>query len=312
MREALEQWSNRVRERTEVCIAPYVSGHFMKRRRLRGPRLPVIDVYLVRGTSADVDTIIAEWQTHRPIWLDAIGVDFSQWDSYSDQSMIFTPSDIVDRPRHNHQLVVFGDALNKNSGHEQAMSQPSMRIHFEYSLNELTLPLALIELLWSVERNIEDLRLSVFRTARPNWLSVLLLHPFFGLTDAILQVSMLLDRISLEFDERKSMLAEPIWDEIHLVSVKVDAKGEKKDIKQVLIEAVGFRLSILKRHVTLMNNWLTQFVAIRNIGSMYWLSIVVLLATVIGLVGIGAIEKSAGNLWETIYSWLHMLLFRKP
>jgi hypothetical protein len=110
---------------------------------------------------------------------------------------------------------------------------------------------------------------------------------------------MLLDRIATEFDDMRPILLASIWIDLDLKRVR-EIDEEKSKIAQIYVEAIDGRIKLLKRHMSLIKDWLSHSLTLRNTASMYWLSLIVGLATIVSVIGVQTLQSSLGKLMTAI------------
>lgn len=81
MTQQIKRWSTSLRIALEHCIEPYLKGYFM-RQKTKQSRLPVIDVYGIKGMPVE-EKAFEEWRKHSWGWWDSFGFRFHS-DIYSE------------------------------------------------------------------------------------------------------------------------------------------------------------------------------------------------------------------------------------
>lgn len=241
--------------------------------------------------------MIKAWASSSIPWLQTRGFDLIRDEAFSDGKVIFIASI---RSQFSYKLVVLTHSFVQPDKAGKTPTELGMITISNFIVNDITKNLALLDFLQFMQTTIENLRYKSFRTVKPNWIPHLLLSPHIRLNDSILQTSMLLDRIAMEFDDMKSLFLHSFWTDLELKRVrKIDV--EKDKIAQIYVDAIDGRIKLLKRHILLIKDWLSQFLALRNIASMYWLAIIVGLATIAGVIGVHNIQIGLGKLITVIF-----------
>jgi len=163
MRQEILGWLKRLRGKVEACIKPFVSGYFMQQSSDKIARLPVIEVYALRGIPEGKEPLNAWMKTARG-WWESLGFSFYGYNTYSDGKILFVTqdTDLDDGlSKSAHRLVVLWKPyLASISTEGFGRDEGAVAHHTEYKLTAMLPIIAVSEFLEFSQRNIEKLRMS--------------------------------------------------------------------------------------------------------------------------------------------------------
>lgn len=306
MRHEIELWSIDLRRKIEKALRPVFAGQFQRHRSDGAPQLPCIEVHFLEGLSGDGKDLIKNWIHHWIAWLETRGFDLELYESFSDGKVLFIPSEDGSTA---HKLVVLTHTQPQSDASGNPITKSGLIQDSKYIVNELTSTLAIWDFLRLTQRTVEDLRLTSFGKSKRTWVPGLPPTAYARLNENILHTSMLLDRIATEFDEMRSFFLHSPW--IHLELRQLTEKDDGKQFKELYVEAIDLRIKLLRRHITIIKDWLSQFLALRNNQAMFWLTVIIALAAVVGIVGTENIQNAlhwlataAITLIRNLFGWL--------
>ncbi len=284
-------WINNLRINVELCIRPYIKGYFMRQTTGKIPCLPAIEVYGMKGLPEGEEAIDTLRNDSRG-WLNSLGFEFYR-DIYGDGKSLFVWSHTNTTNNCTaHRLVVLWESYLKTVESKHYDGEISAIVHnTKYVLDAILLCITVIEFLRTAQRNIEKLRMAVFGSMKHRPFSRYKLNRYIKLNNVIKQESMILERTSMEFNERINRIHYEMKTVEDMKIIKKNPNvNEDKNLKDVSIEIVKFDIDRLKKSLSLVTNSFSEYLTARNMEVMYrlqlnifWLTIVVTIATIVGL-----------------------------
>lgn len=247
----------------------------------------------VQRTEIETETSIEalnSWFDETRWWWDSLGFDLHGFNTYTDGKIIFVPGEsrkISSRPyRLTDRFLVLWEPYLKTielkmfGGDERAAIAHNTR----YMLNTVLPSIALLELIEFSQKAFEKLRQEVFGSMRRRWLSTVRLSKYIKLNDAILHTSMLLDRISKEFEQQMPRFRRENKEIEELKRMESSSQEKSEALGEVLLDSVRFRIDFLGEHVLLVQNWLLQYLTLRNTAASFFLAVIAGIAAVISVI----------------------------
>jgi hypothetical protein len=199
MRGAIINWLQELRAGVEESVRPYLSGYFTRQFPKTATRLPVVEVYALKGGPENLDKF-HEWTNKERSWFDSLGFRFI-FDAYGDDTVIFTVPERDDSELHiAYRLIALWETYVKSintlgfgNDEKRAISHNTT-----YVLRALSALIVLHEFLNIVQANIARLRKVTFGAMKRGKL----LSRYMKLNNTIQRESVLLDRISMEFEQQ--------------------------------------------------------------------------------------------------------------
>ncbi|TVL99484.1 MAG: hypothetical protein CV087_17705 [Candidatus Brocadia sp. WS118] len=287
------EWINNLRINIELCIRPYIKGYFMQQITGKKPCLPAIEVYGMKGLPEGEEAFDTLRNESRG-WLSSLGLEFYR-DIYGDGKSLFVWSHTNTTKTDNctaHRLIVLWESYLKTLETKHYGGEISAIIHnTKYALDAILPCIAVIEFLRTAQRNIEKLRMAVFDSIKLRPFSRYKLNKYIKLNNVVKQESMILERTSMEFNERIKYIHYKMKSIEDMKIIKKNPNvNEVENLKDVSIEFVKFDIDRLKKSLSLVTNSFSEFLSTRNMEVMYrlqlnifWLTIVVTIATIVGL-----------------------------
>jgi hypothetical protein len=302
MKQQIQAWFDHLRATVETFVGKHLRGYFKGQPTHNDRRLPAIEVFAIKGMPATQEEF-TNWRRLAWHWWSSLGFALHRFDAYSNGKELFvSKQESRSRGRHEstpYRLVLNWDAIVQSegaripaNGTRNFFAQDSHDI-----LNALLPSIALIELLRSLQQNIERLRLAVFARLRTAWLWRGLLNPYLQLNDSILQASILLERISAEIKQEETWFKHELRDFADFKSIDDPTPREESELHTALWNTLTFRTTLLAEHLKLIKDWSTQYLSIRNIATTYWLTILVVVLTIVNIVST-----------ENIRSWAEVII----
>jgi len=299
-------WIDNLRSRVEKCIKPFFDGYFTQQNSTE-PRLPAIEVYGLKGLP-EGEEAFQKWSEEAWGWCESLGFHF-HYDACSDGRALFTWSYNGSVLRHKgYRLVVFWKPYLESlkSRPSEAEERDAVMHYTGYTLDAILPCITVIEFLISGRRNIERLRQDVFGSMRIRNLPRHTLNKYIKLNNIIKRESMLLDRITMEFEQQTRLIRYEMTPVEDMKEIKATSDGKQGgNLKDIMIESVKFNIELLKKPLSLITTSFAEYLAARNMEVMYrlqrsifWLTIIVAIATIAGL---------AAN-WPNIQNFLNSLM----
>ena len=312
MRRTILEWLAALRGRVELCLKPFINGHFMRSSSGKPARLPAIEVYGLKGVPEEVEPFY-RWTKGARWWLDSLGFDFV-FNTYSDGSLVFI------RPRDENRLGLSSD-FGQPAFRLVVLWEPYLRsadtglhggdekttvIHkTRYVLTALLPNVALLRFLDSVQTSIEKIRRVSYLTMK----SGRRLGRYLKLSATIQRESMLLERISLDVGQQKQVLDHKMKG-LETLEFIVNPADKKKrgDLRDDTNKTIEHRMSLLKSQLSLVRTSSTEFVTLQNMRAIYRLQWYVLVLAIIATV---ATIVSALATWPNVLELLRALGYVK-
>lgn len=298
-------WVNNLRVNVELCIRPYIKGYFMQQSIGKKPCLPAIEVYGMKGLPEGeeaLDTLRNDsWG-----WLNSLGFNF-YYDIYGNGKSLFVWSNTNSTDNCTpHRLIVLWESYLKTVESELYCGEISAIVHNTIYVLDAILPcITVIEFLKTTQRNIEKLRMAVFGSMKLRPFSRYKLNRYIKLNNVVKQESMILERTSMEFNEQINSIHYKMKTVEDMKVIKINPNvNEDKNLKDVSIKFVKFDINRLKKSLSLVTNSFSEYLSTRNMEVMYrlqlnifWLTIVVTIATIVGLLANWPIIKAFLNMF---------------
>ena len=311
MRRTILEWLEELRSRVEICLKPFISGHFMKSSPDKSARLPAIEVYGLKGAPEGVESFYT-WTKEARWWLDSLGFDFV-FNTYSDGSLVFMrPRDerlfgqLSERGQPTFRLVVLWEQyLKSTDARPHGGNERTAIIHkTSYVLTALLPTVPLLRFLNSVQTSIEKIRRVSYLTMK----SGRRLGKYLKLSAKIQRESMLLERISLDIEQQKQILEHKMKG-LETLEFIVNPADKKKrgDLKEHTDKTIEYNINLLKSQLSLIRTSSSEFVTLQNMRAMYRLQWYVLVLSIIATI---ATIISVFAAWPNIVEFLRTMGFQ--
>jgi DNA-binding phage protein len=255
-----------VRSEIEGCFAPFLSGYFMRRPGGR-PRLPAVEIYGLKGTGADAESLRA-WKAKARAWWTSMGFELYGWKTFQGSNVVFTLSGSMrTKEAVPYKLLVLQDEVSEDD-------RLSATEHF---LRALVPVLAVRALVDSVAADVGKARRSVYRALSRRGI-LRGLHSDIGLSKQLSRATTLLERVSVELEDDKPPFGDPS------LTVPVndpEGHGVQSNLFDCLMHALKFQKEAAQRHVSVMAKSFSEHLQVRNMALMYRLQWVIIALTVI-------------------------------
>ena len=288
-KRAVLNWLNDLRAGVEGGLRPYLSGQFMQQTSKRGSRLPAIEVYALRGSPEPEKYL--RWAIKARHWLGSYSLEYSPH-SYGDKRHIFLPRDptgIGGGRSAAHRLIVLWDELIKTVSAEGYGGDERLAVihHTEDLLGALVPRVTILDFLRSIQRNVERLRAITFESMA----SRKRMGAYFRLYGRVTREAMLLERVALEFDQQKWLVEHETQRLTELIADPGREGVDKPNLQKDSLQAIQNQLDLLKKYLSHVRTFFSDFVTQQNIRGTYrlqwlvfWLSIIATLAAILGAI----------------------------
>jgi len=271
-------WLKELRGKAEKVVTFFISGHFSRSSPDKTANLPAIEVYTLKGVEGSNEAFNVWIDEERGYW-GSLGFDFYDYDVYKDDKQCY----FFRRDGKVHRLLVFSDSyldsVNLNQFGNDA--KLAMMQHTQYMLTDMLPGVAIFELFNLIQVEIEELRRKVFTSMQTGWTPKLRLGKYINLNDMILQASVLLDRILVEFKDRKTWFHNDMKKIAELKNFRRHREDDIHNLRNRILESVNFKAEVLNEHISFVNKWYSQYLSLRNAQATYILAIIVGIATVV-------------------------------
>lgn len=284
--KAISHWFQKLQTEVEKYLKPMLGGFFLSTKGNEFPvSLPSIEVFALQGAPApDNEEDFKEWMLNNRKWLSSYGyTPFSRTLYASDKTLV----DLVDNSQQQvlARIIAFDEA---NVGNETS-SSPPLSFKTLYLVNDLIPFLSVYSFLGSVEGGIERLRDDLFAQT----LSRKSLLNLFRVTEQVIKRKNLIDTLMQEFDSWKNLFGIRHSDELQQLE-NIQLKGDTKEQKLLITEFVlwiEFRAAQIQSRVSLLENTLSDFLALRNMETIHklqwraaWAGIIAVVISVLAIV----------------------------
>ena len=175
-----------------------------------------------------------------------------------------------------HRLIVLWEpylASIKTNGFGE--DQKAAVAYYTQDTLDTMLPcIAILSFLILFQRNIVTLRQKTFRSMETRWPPNIGLIADIRRSDTIMQASMLLDRISKEFQQEQASFRYDLRKIAALRSIENSGTKHAKELRDVLLESISFRIELLNKHLFFVQDWFSQYLTLRNTAVTYFLAII--------------------------------------
>ena len=302
-------WLERLQAKVEAPLRPLVSGYFASQSDGRSPQLPSIQAYAIRGMPRGKQDI-TEWIKQSRGWWSSLGFNFYPFELFSGANLMFVLG-LDDRnsslSASSYRLVVLWEAYLETLNTQPYGGDERAAVQYDvFDRLEPMLPvMAVLDFLKYPQKRIGELRQNVFGRLKRG--KVKCLPSFMRLiktSDEILLASVLLDRVSTEFRGERGWLAQRLKDMDKLIRHSPWSEEHAKGLATVMLETVEFRMMVLERLISSIEDWFSQYLTLRNMAAIYWLEIIVAVVTVAGIIGLKNIGQFFTDLILRVQSFL--------
>jgi hypothetical protein len=287
MRRAIFDWLTNLRIQVEKCLEPFIVGDFLQDKSQKNSRLPSIEVYGIKGMPK-TKTAIRNWIHTSRRWLESLGFHLLDINTFTDGKLIFVPrwQHDHDDNRPSYRLVVAWDLYLQSINCEIYGHDEKFAIAHETQESFLTPilpPLVIFEMLARFQGKFEKIRRNVLETIKPAIFHGTHFGKYINLSDTLLQASFLYDRISKDFQLASKEVSIQLKEVSNFTEIGHARKNKYRKLDQELLGGVEFRINSLKEHVDFATNWLSQYLALRNLSVTYFLALIAGIATIVSV-----------------------------
>ena len=261
----------RVRISLEDVIGRYFQGYFLGQGERQTARLPAIERFDLVGVPSEGEEF--RWSWGAPLRLDHGTITF---DGYRENKQIFIfSSEGHCRLPVAHRLIVFHDATEDPRAQDELLHSPADGL-----VGTIIQDIATLELLKQIMRAVEALRVRIYRRLAGGSL-LMGFHEDIRLHRHLQKESLLLNRLALELAQGEKLYGSG---PCPLASFQPIHKKRKRDLGKEFSEGIHFQLETISQHVEFVTKSFSDYVATRNMGLMYRLTVVATLATILALI----------------------------
>ncbi len=287
MREEITNWLSNIRYETERQLREFLVGDFLKNKSSKNTCLPSVEVFSITGIPK-TKPAIRNWIEKSNGWLDSLGFNLLYPYPFTDGELIFAPNWKQDDDNNSvsHRIIVSRDVymnsinLKMYGGDERTAISHNTQEGFLSSILPL---LVTLEILTRFQEKFEKIRRDVLKTFQPSLIYGVHFGKYIKLSDAVLQASVLHDRISKDFHFEVKYISSNLRDISNFSEVGRVQKTKYQKLDKDLLGRVEFRVKLLKEHVDFAMTWLSQYLALRNISVTYFLALIAGIAAIISL-----------------------------
>jgi len=156
------------------------------------------------------------------------------------------------------------------------------------------------ELSQSLEIDIVELRRNIFSRLSRARLAPFSLGKLFRLNNDTLRTSTTLNRLSMELSQNKSIIQRNLREISDLSLLREPRHPREKKLSEILFAGIKFRLSAISKHLEFAEQSFSRYVDLINTAAIYWLSLIVAVVTIVGLVRFDEIRDWFSLLLETV------------
>lgn len=287
MKRVIIDWLTDLRIQVEKCLEPFIAGDFLRDKSQKNSRLPSIEVYGIKGMPK-TKPAIRNWIHASNRWLESLGFHLLVSNTFTDGKLIFIPKWQHDNDdnRPSYRLVVAWDLYLQSINCEMYGHDKKFAIAHETQESFLTPilpPLVIFEMLARFQRKFEKIRRNVLGTIKPTIFYGTHFLKYINLSDTLLQASFLYDRISKDFQIESKDISMQLKEVSRLTEIGHVRKNKYRKLDQELLGGIEFRINSLKEHVDFATNWLSQYLALRNLAVTYFLALVAGIAAIVSV-----------------------------
>lgn len=248
----------------------------------------VIEVYSLKGAPTE-SAELSNWFDKNRLWLSEYGVDLWRRDTFRNDDCIYCSSDY---PSKSWPVTIFMSIKRKDKILENISIQAE--------------PLSITS---SISSTINSIRISLEKQRSAGFHELSRFDKKIlnssGSASNLKRVGIILTRLDHEFRDSKLTIKNSL-DEMGKLKIALDTT--ERDFSDDLINKYEFRIKSLLGSFNVVDSSITGYLEVQNIYAMYqlqrkifWLSIVVTVATIIG---VAANWKDLKELWKVVLQYL--------
>ncbi len=281
---AISQWFDTLRLNVEKALEPYLSGHFLRKRRKNKSKLPAVEVFSLKYLPCD-EPQREQWLKDANQWLKSMGIEIYrafQGESFSYLSSSEIP--LQEELNWQHRLIVHWDSFVQTLDADETTDSKNViigRIREEF-LYALSVRIIILEYLKDIQRQIEILRKTVFRNMGVSRK----LKKHLRLNHTLLKTSLLLERTTLELKTQRKLIyadAQPLsaLREMNRFQPNTDPNA---NLYNATVNAVKYQAKLLASYLVNLKSNFNDFVSQQNIRITYRLQLIVIGLTIFAII----------------------------
>ncbi len=266
----LLSYLKRIRSDLEGCLAPFLSGHFM-RRSGSGPRLPAIEMYTLSGMRPDAD-VLEEAKHSTRTWWTFFAMEFYAWNTFQREHLVFNLNTSLRSTKEDapYKLLALKDYVPPDARYSS----------LEDFLTAIIPILAVRDFLHTISTEVGKARRSTYRAlVRPRFFRGL--RADIGVSRQLSRQGMLLERVKVELEDSKRALRHSRLSEF---ANRPEGPIQKKNLFETLMERLAFCVKSAESHLQVMRDNFSEHLLVRNMALMYALQWAILGITVVAIV----------------------------
>ena len=287
MKQEIENWISNLQFQVEKCLRVFFTGYFLSEKSQSKGNLPSVSVFGIKGIPKNVLNI-TEWLINSGNWLESFGFDSLQFNSFTNGKLIFVRnwSRSEDNTKSRYRLIVAWDSYLEPKIIEMYGNNEKIAISIktqEDFLSTILPSIAISEMLSHFQFSFEEIRQNVLSFLKPNILNGFHLRKYIKLNDAVLQASVLYDRISKDFKIEKDYISRNLEKISDFSESRKSKKNKKSELNEYLIRQIEFKIEMLKEHVDFLFTWLSRYLALENLSMTFFLAIIALFLAMLSI-----------------------------
>jgi hypothetical protein len=298
MRQEVLGWHDELRSRVEFEFRPFLNGYFTREVAGKKASLPVIEVYALKGAPQED---FATWIEKKYNWWRSLGFEAIR-NAYMDEKLLFIPPRSgVNAGQSPYRLIALWEPYINSLGSERMQiyhgdEGTAITMTLEDILSSLFRSVTILQFLNKSKRKTERLRQIVFGSLKHGFR----LGKYFKLNNAIQREVMLLDRISMEYEQVTDEIRHDLKGVANLKELFTYSRGREADsLADVLPNQITFIIGAVGKQLKHINESFSTHLVTRNMYATYLLALAVGLATFVGLSASWAsIKVLAQDFWH--------------
>jgi hypothetical protein len=275
MCEAISRYLDQVQRRVEETLQPWLHGYFSALNAGRARRLPSVVVVGLKGVPEDEEAF-EKWTKDAFRWLESFGIGHGVLFKGSERIWI-PPESVHTEITSRYFLCLLWEQYIRSItvdgfGGERVAGE----YHSRYTLDAVLPCVSIVECLSSIQRNVERLRrISLGALGRRRFVLNRMRH-YFTLGEVIAWQSILLERLELEFGERKTRIRHELRYVEDLKSRWLRTKLKQENtLSASLLDAVDSGVARLGKYLGTVRRAFSETLVARNMAIMYRLQVLI-------------------------------------
>jgi hypothetical protein len=309
-RQAVLEYLQGLRAEIERLFANYFRGYFMNNDAVGdSSKLPALESYVMRGAPQGEEEF-GNFLDDNTEWWRSLGCDFFI-DSYIHAStepklaleMYYLAQYSRSSTAVPHRMVTLEDALIRSS--DSSRYPRGKDAFIKEQINRYGVAVTPAAVLWQfllvMRKRVARLNRAALKLMRVHWWTWFRpkMRQHIRLNNALQQESMVLDRLNIEWEGKiKEQETNPFragdWEPLERMKSVLHERAKKPmNLNKLYIEEISERIRSLEQQLEHLRNWHGQHLLNKNAWVTFGLAIIVLLATLVGLVQILPLLKKA-------------------